>query len=186
MFTPVGEGGRMPQSRRTGRVRRILWAALTLSLLSGAGLAVWRVGFNASADDDHVAACPQPTRMTANPITVVRPPQVVLNVYNATDREGLAGRTAKQLKDLGFTVRKVANDPLERHVATVAEIRSGAKETARVALVQAYLPGATAVVDRRTDATVDVVLGSAFRRLNSPAQVQAVLSPTPTPTVGAC
>jgi hypothetical protein len=166
-----------------------LGAGLALALVAGAGFAVWRYAFDAAADEDQARACPAPpartAKPTAGPVAALRPQQVRLNVYNATTRDGLASRTAWQLKQRGFAVGKVGNDPLERHVGGVAEVRSGAKATLQVALVKAHVPGATAAPDRRTDATVDLVIGNAFRRLASAAQVQSAISPAATPTATA-
>lgn len=36
-----------------------------------------------------------------------------MNVYNATAKSGLAGRTAEELKKRGFTIGKVGNAPAE-------------------------------------------------------------------------
>jgi len=187
MFTPIGAGGRISAPRRGRMLRRVLGVIAGLALMAGTGAAVWRLAFAGAEGTDQVA-CPKPDARTTSGVPL-RPQQIVVNVYNATTRDGLARRTAAQLKSRGFAVKRIGNDPLERHIRSAAEIRAGLKGATRVAVVQAHVPGATAVRDRRADATVDLVLGDAFRSLLSPAQAQALLTRTttpPTPEPGSC
>lgn len=102
----------------------------------------------------------------------VKPSQVKVNVYNASTRNGLARRVAGDMKDRGFVVGTIANDPLHRSVKTSAEVRYGTKGKAGAELVSSEVPGAKLVADKRKDATVDLVLGATY----------AQLSPTDTPT----
>jgi len=102
----------------------------------------------------------------------VKPSQVKVNVYNASTRNGLARRVAAEMKDRGFVVGTIANDPLHRSVKTSAEVRYGTKGKAGAELVSSEVPGAKLVADKRKDATVDLVLGASY----------AQLSPTDSPT----
>jgi hypothetical protein len=97
--------------------------------------------------------------------TAPTPRTVTLNVYNATDRNGLAARTATQLRQRGFTVATVSNDPLQKTVTGTAEVRYGRSGLAASRLVLAEVKGAKAVQDSRTDASVDLVLGAKFTAL---------------------
>ncbi len=95
-----------------------------------------------------------------------------VNVYNATTKNGLASRTATELRRRGFTVGEVSNDPLKRKVAA-AEIRFGPAGKSRAQLlVPLGGKGTTQVADKRKDASVDLVLGATF----------ASLAPAPSPT----
>lgn len=104
---------------------------------------------------------------------VAAPANTTVNVYNATTKNGLAARTAADLKRRGFTVGKVSNDPLSRKVGGPAEVRFGPSGKAHSQLV---VPlggkGTTRLPDTRKDTTVDLVLGAKF----------TALVPTPTPT----
>ena len=51
------------------------------------------------------------------------PATTTVNVYNASSKNGLAARTAAELRERGFVIGEVRNDPLRRKVA-VAEVRS--------------------------------------------------------------
>lgn len=94
---------------------------------------------------------------------------VTINVYNATDRQGLAASVARSLRTQGFKVSAVANDPLEKQIAGIGEVRRGRTGAAGAALVATRLPGVRVVLDKRGDATVDVVLGNKFTSLRAPS-----------------
>jgi len=94
------------------------------------------------------------------------PSQVTVNVYNATSRSGLAGDTARTVKTRGFVVGTVANDPLKKSIAGSGELRYGKGGAAAAAVVKTLLPSARSVVDGRGDASVDLVLGDAYKALN--------------------
>jgi len=121
-----------------------------------------------------------------------KPATVTANVYNATDRAGLARTTSTTLKTRGFGIGSVANDPSGKSLATVAEIRYGAKGKDNALLMRFYVPGATLVLDQRNDATIDLVLGAKFKGIADQKAVNAALAkpvvvasgdgcPTPTP-----
>jgi LytR cell envelope-related transcriptional attenuator len=105
---------------------------------------------------------------------------VTINVYNSTDRDGLAQATAKELQARGFKIGQIAADPLQRVVTSSAELRYGPTQVGAAQLLRAYVPGATSAFDlnRTTGAaanTVDVVLGSKYQQLNTPAQVKEAI-----------
>lgn len=128
---------------------------------------------------------PEPRATPTNCPTVtatVKPSSFRLNVYNATDREGLAGSTSKALANRGFTIGAVANDPLKKKVVKSAEIRSSKAGAKNAALVARQVHGAALVVDKRKDASVDLVLGKAFKALTTPAKATAPTLPKGCPT----
>lgn len=108
--------------------------------------------------------CQQVTRAQAS-----KAGTVTINVYNATDRQGLAASVAKSLRTQGFKVAVVANDPLGKQIAGVGEVRRGRSGAAGAALVATRLSGAKVVPDKRADATVDLVLGNRFTALRAPS-----------------
>jgi hypothetical protein len=178
MLTPRGVGVR----RRRGRTgRRVVGVVLALALLGGAGFAAWWFGLR---DRGAAANCPAPVPTgTATPRPAALPAKrVTVNVYNATSRRGLAAEVAVELRKRGFPVKAVANDPLERTVRGVAEVRRGARGAAGAQTVLAHAGGAAEVRDKRADASVDLVLGAAFRRLRTAAEAAAALAPGPAVT----
>jgi hypothetical protein len=98
-----------------------------------------------------------------------------LNVYNATQRHGLAANTAAQLKSRGFVIGQVTNDPLKTNLAISAQVRGAKSQAAEERQVAAEVPGAQIQTDSRTDPSVDLVLGSAFTSLASTQQATAAL-----------
>ena len=113
------------------------------------------------------------------------PASTVVNVYNSTQRSGLAAATAKQVRQRGFAVSTVSNDPLQKTIAGPAEVRFGTAGATRGALVLTLVKGATVVHDARTDQSVDLVLGQAFTALAPPPRT-ATPAKGAAPTSGGC
>jgi len=108
------------------------------------------------------------------------PSGVTVNVYNSTDRTGLAASAARSLQKQGFKVATIDNDPLAKTILGVAEIRHGPSGLEGAILAAKRLPGARVVKDDRMDASVDIVLGAEFRTVKVPRKV--ALSKTTKPT----
>ena len=113
----------------------------------------------------------------AGPVAIT-PRQITVNIYNATNRAGLAASTAKDIKARGFVIGQVTNDPLKKKIDGRGR-SSASAPTARPArhLVAKLVEGATPTQDTRADATVDLVIGNGFKAL--------VVAPTPTATAAA-
>jgi hypothetical protein len=107
--------------------------------------------------------------------------EVIVNVYNSTDRNGLAATTASALRRRGFKVATVSNDPLRSVVRGTAMIRYGVSGAKAARIVLPQVAGARLVRDGRTDSSIDIVLGQHFAGLASPT---ALASPKATPTKG--
>lgn len=164
------------QERLRARRRR---AAITLAVVVLVLLGAFWYAYSYVRGASGASSTPSPTCTTAAPSTAT----VTVNVYNGTTRSGLAASTAEQVKKRGFTVAKVANDPLKKSPKGTAEIRfgkSGAKQADQIA---ALVAGSTKVQDSRKDATVDLVLGAKFTSLAPApgASGKAALPTCPTP-----
>jgi hypothetical protein len=162
---------RPPVTPAQQRARR---QAITLLLVGGILLvsflfaaAYYGGWFSTPKAKTAVGACPSTTATSA-----VQPSQVHVNVYNASTRNGLAKKVSGEMKVLGFVTGKVANDPLKASFKDPAQVRYGAKGKAGAELVAAQVSGAKMVLDKRKDATVDLVLGAAY----------SALTPQPTAT----
>lgn len=115
------------------------------------------------------------------------PSQVTTNIYNSTDRAGLAASSAEELQTRGFIIGTIDNDPLARAVSATAEIRHGPSGLASAQLMTFYIPGSVLVDDARTDATIDTVLGQAFTAIAPQSEVDAaLLAPSPSPSGPGC
>ncbi len=109
---------------------------------------------------------------------------VSLNVYNSTNRRGLAAAVAKVARDRGFQVKSVANDPKHADVKQVAQIRYGPEGAASAKIVHLHVPKAVLVNDKRKGDTVDLVVGAAWHSFGAlPAGSTPSQTGTPCPTV---
>jgi hypothetical protein len=116
--------------------------------------------------------------------------EVKINVYNATDSQGLARGVANDFKNQGFKIGKTGNDPKKKAVSAVAVLRYGPKAVGAAHLLRAYfLDEAQTEFDiKRTDATVDVVIGTSYKQLATPTEMRQSLSQLGNPTLpeGTC
>lgn len=156
---------------KRARQRRAL---ITLGVLVlGLFFAFWYGLSYYQADENARAARPPAPTCAPYVAPALTPDEVTVNVYNATTRPGLAGSTSKLLAERGYSVGTVANDPSNRPVPRIVELRYGPQGQAAAQLVLAAMPrGTTSVRDARKDTSVDVVLGSGYRTLrpqSSPA-----------------
>jgi hypothetical protein len=133
---------------------------------------------------DNSARASRPPAATCAPYDpdVVTPETTRVNVYNASDRVGLAGSVARSLRERGFVIAKVANDPSSRKAPKVAEIRYGARGEAQAKLLRSTLPkGTTLVKDKRKVATVDLALGAKYTTL-APVPTTTAMPMCPAPS----
>ena len=164
---------RPPVRPRSGR--RPLPPLIFLLVLALAGLAVW---WNVLQQDDErrkaqAAAC---ATVEAAPPSL-DPASVSVRVFNATDAAGLAQTVADDLRNRGFTIAEVANDPTDREVTGTGEVRYGRRGEDAAAYLSVYLPEAGDYLDTRADARVDLVIGPEFTALATPEEVAAALVP---------
>jgi hypothetical protein len=171
--------------RRRRRVRGPLTLLVLVGLLSGAA---W-YGYESVLN---VPPPPVPTEVCATPSPKAKQhissESVTVNVYNASEIPGLADRTASVLRQQGFTVDKVGNDPYGSKAKRV-ELRGRAKNAPELLLVAEQIGGETIRADDRTDATVDVIVGAKYNGLldkapkaidvRTPIGVCVTVTPTP-------
>jgi hypothetical protein len=116
------------------------------------------------------------------------PQDVKINVYNATDKPGLATDLTNEFTNRKFKVNKHGND--SKRVDGVVLLRYGPKSVGAAWLLRAYfLNQVTTEFDiKRTDDTVDIVAGSKFRQLATTTEVNQALAQLGNPTLpeGTC
>ncbi|MFI5645092.1 LytR C-terminal domain-containing protein [Kitasatospora sp. NPDC051705] len=202
--------GRPPKKSR--KVIAALAALVALALIGLGGVQLYDIfsGKNRNASAQACAtpsgkplAAPTPGAAPAasgtlaaaqgDPHAIPQPTAVTVNVYNATTKAGLAGRTADELKKRGFTIGKVGNAPaeLDKKVPGTAQVIAGPAGAGAATLLTSQIAGATATADARTDGSVDFVVGDSYNALLDETQAAAALAlatkPSPTPTVtGSC
>ncbi len=190
MLSGQGLGPTGDRPRRRHPVTTTIIVVLMMAVLFGATFGIVRLlrgGGSDSASPGPTSPAPCVTTTVVPGVALPKPGQVSSNVYNATNRAGLAKRTAAELGSRGFKIGRVANDPLGRSIAGVAEIRYGTAGLANAQLMKYYIVGAVLVQDARTDATIDVVLGQKFKVVTPQAKVDAALKkPTPVASGAGC
>lgn len=193
----TGPRPRSNHRRRQSPVLSIVLVVVGMVVLFAAGFGLSVIIRGASSGGD-AAPTTGPTNASPTPLPCVTvtvtpgaglpsPSQVTTNVYNATDRAGLAASTAEVLQARGFVVSTIANDPLAKTITGVAELRYGPSGETGAQLLAYYFPGALLVEDDRTDATVDVALGASFTEVPPQSEIDAALaSPSPSPSGPGC
>ena len=183
-LAPSGDG-----QRRRHPVTTTIIIVLMMAVLFGGTYGVVRLIRGGGGTPDAAGSSPAPcVTTTVRPgVVLPKPGTITANVYNATNRAGLAKRTSVALAGRGFVIGHVANDPLGTTLKTVAEIRYGPAGLANAQLLAFYVPGAALVADKRVDKTVDLVLGAKFVAIAPQKNVDAALAkPTAVPTGEGC
>ncbi|GAA2817822.1 LytR C-terminal domain-containing protein [Kitasatospora sp. CM 4170] len=198
--------GRPPKKSR--KVFALIGSVLALALIALGGVQLYDIftgkGRNSSAQacatpSGKPLAAPTPTpdaspgAPAGDPKAIPQPTAFKLNVFNATTKSGLAGRTAEEFTKRGFTVDKKGNAPaeLDKKVPGTAVVIAGPAGAGAATLISSQIAGATVTTDARTDNTVDVVVGDSYNALLDETQAAAALAlatkPSPTPsTTGSC
>lgn len=168
---------RDPQARRRRRQAWTFGTLVSLVLVTGAvslghAMRWWTIGG-------------EPVRSVRVPCpaeTAEDPEDVAVNVYNATNRFGLARSVARELQGRGFRVTTITNDDSGRPVAAAAVVRHGpyGKLAARSVAAQVAGPVTIESDGRGTD-SVDLVLGTAYRAMVPRPQASQAIAPVPTP-----
>lgn len=96
---------------------------------------------------------------------------ITTNVFNATDRTGLAATTGENLSRQGVLVNTEANWP-QGQMEGAVQIMTGARGITAAYTLQRLFPAAEVTFEPgREDATVDVVLGTGFDSMLSDAEI---------------
>jgi hypothetical protein len=91
---------------------------------------------------------------------------VTVSVFNASSREGLAGRTLQDLQDVGFAEGQTANAPKGTAISTPAEIWVNDINNPGAKLLRARIGKVPVVAHpENTAAGITVVVGDAFGEL---------------------
>jgi hypothetical protein len=117
-----------------------------------------------------VTAAPGPAKLTA--VRLPAPGQVALRLLNGSGRDGLARSVANELARRGFRVTQTGNAP--RALAGASRVYYGPGGRPAALLVSAHVLGSSVVpVSTAARGAIDVVLGSTFARLRTPAETSA-------------
>ena len=177
VFAPTDEPELLRRAQRRRRLHNSVIGVLAVLLLVAGVLAQGLVsgwvrlpsGTGASAPTGPADECP------AGPFPYLDPATVSVNVYNSTAAPGLAATVGSALDARGFRVEQVGNSSVNRAGMT-ALVLSGPSGLAAAYTLQQHVPGTEYVPDDRTDASVDMVIGSGFTELQ-PAEQAAAAGP---------
>ncbi|MCU1590690.1 MAG: hypothetical protein JWP11_1946 [Frankiales bacterium] len=118
------------------------------------------------------AATPASPARAAAPVRLPAPGQVSLRLLNGTGRDRLARAVGDELARRGFTVTAMGNAP--RPLAGTSRVYYGPGARPGALLLSAHVLGAAVVpVPSAARGALDVVLGSTFARLRTPAETSA-------------
>ena len=172
--------GDLEHRRRFRRTRTVVTLVVLVILVVWAGWYAWRVVTEPTAAEEAEPVTTTPVCAVAVPTGAPAPEEISINIYNGTDRNGLASQVAREMREQGFVILDVANDPLNRSVTGVAEVRAATRDNLAVTLIMSQFPGAVFVQDERTDEVIDVVLGEAFAAIGpQAAEPQSTVEPMP-------
>jgi hypothetical protein len=158
---PIGEDVRHRRAYR--RIRTAVTLVLLTGLVVWAAWYAWRIVTEPAATGEEEEPVVQtPVCAVAVPTEAPPPEEISINVYNGTTRNGLASQVAREMREQGYVILDVANDPLNRSVTGVAEVRAANPDHLAVLLIMSQFPGAGFVPDERSDEVIDVVLGEQF------------------------
>ncbi len=150
------------------RRRRTTLTLLIVALL--VFFAIWYARSYVRADTGEEPTT-QESAATTPPECSLRPADVTVNVFNSTDRTGLAAEVAERLRTRGFEVELIANAPSQLTVTGIAQVRHGKSAADEAALVARHVGEVKQVSDERGEKSVDLVLGENFENLRATDQI---------------
>jgi hypothetical protein len=177
---------RQKPSRPAWMLPLLVVVGVLVLLAIGFGILTLVRGSSDGSSEDASAATPAPCETTTVEAGTLLPlpAKVKVNVYNATSTAGLASKTATAVEKQGFRIGEVANDPVDKPITGVAQIRYGPKGAQGAELMLAYVPGAELVALERKGRAVDLAVGDAFTGLASEEAVAATLAEPTTIVTG--
>jgi len=158
-------------------------------------MSVWVMALNQPVDVHEAAACnaPPPTvdpsapsqqlgeqlsRSTMTDVTPAKLADTKIRVLNASGQGGQAAEVANELRDLGYAEPAAANDTVyaNARLECQGQIRFGPSGRAAAAAVWLVAPCTELFQDQRSDATVDLAIGTEFTELTHSDDIDAVLA----------
>ena len=150
-------------SRRRRQRRTAITLLLTMLFLGGAFYWAW--SYIRDGGPGGAAATPGAT----STCSFTDPRVVTVNVYNSTNKAGLAGAAAAMLREDGFNVGSVANDPLDRDLPGFIELRYGLDGAPFAQAYKNYFQTRVSLFPVEREGTdLDLVLGDGFDSFDPP------------------
>lgn len=153
------------QQRQTVIFGTLVAVLLVAALLGGA---MWSgvipSPVNVPINSGEAGAEPEPVVPPCPPEDTLPVPysEISANVYNGTDRQGLASQTAASLQNLGIATGDGENGP---SYGGVVRLTTGVAGVAAAYTIAPLFSASQIVVDAREDDSVDVLLGAEYESL---------------------
>ncbi|WP_127128315.1 LytR C-terminal domain-containing protein [Georgenia sp. SYP-B2076] len=100
--------------------------------------------------------------------------EITANVYNGTDRNGLAASSADSLTQVGVVVNQQANWPQGAYSGVVQVVVGPLGVTSGYTVARLFPSAVVSLDTSRTDETVDVVLGATYEAMLSADEIAAL------------
>jgi len=191
----ITDGTAFDKRGRPFRRRNYLPAILLFIALAVVTMLVWVMALNQPVDVHEAAACNAPpppadpnaaaqtlgeqlSRSTMTEVTPAKLADTKIHVLNASGQGGQAAEVAGELRDLGYAEPAAANDTLyaNTRLECQGQIRFGPSGRAAAAAVWLVAPCTELFQDQRSDATVDLAIGTEFTQLTHSDDIDAVLA----------
>jgi hypothetical protein len=164
MLRPPGRNS-VPRFRPVDTRRRAIGVSIVVAVLAAVGAGAWAFGINSESDGS--LGCVKQTYVAPSPT------MTLVNVYNSTQQTGLAQSVAEELRERGFQIGEIGNDPERRKVRGTGELRifgtnknpDPEAEKQKEAL-QAWNAGMSVSREKRQSGSVDYVIGERWQGLN--------------------
>ena len=194
MVAQITDGTAFDKRGRPFRRRNFLPGILLFVALLVATMLVWVMALNQPVDVHEAAACNAPppaadpaapaplgeqlSRSTMTEVTPAKLADTKIRVLNASGQGGQAAEVAGELRDLGFAEPAATNDTVyaNTRLECQGQIRFGPSGRAAAAAVWLVAPCTELFQDQRSDATVDLAIGTEFAELAHSDDIDAVLA----------
>jgi hypothetical protein len=191
----ITDGTAFDKRGRPFRRRNYLPGILLFVTLAVVSMLVWVLALNRPTDVREATVCnaPPPTsdptapatqlgeqvsRATMTEVTPAKLADTKIRVLNASGQGGQAAEVAGELRDLGFAEPAAANDTVyaNARLECQGQIRFGPSGRAAAAAAWLVAPCTELFQDQRSDATVDLAIGTEFSELTHSDDIDAVLA----------
>jgi hypothetical protein len=191
----ITDGTAFDKRGRPFRRRYYLPGILLFIALAVVTMLVWVMALNQPVDVHEAAACNAPppaadptapaqqlgeqlSRSTMTEVTPAKLADAKIRVLNASGQGGQAAEVASELRDLGYADPAAANDGVyaNTRLECQGQIRFGPSGRAAAAAVWLVAPCTELFQDQRSDATVDLAIGTEFTQLTHSDDIDAVLA----------
>ena len=195
MVAQITDGTAFDKRGRPFRRRNYLPGILLFIALAVVTMLVWVMALNQPVDVHEAAACNAPppaadpsapaqqlgeqlSRSTMTEVTPAKLADTKIRVLNASGQGGQAAEVASELRDLGYAEPAASNDTVyaNARLECQGQIRFGPSGRAAAAAVWLVAPCTELFQDQRSDATVDLAIGTEFTELTHSDDIDAVLA----------